>query len=39
MTSSSVEPKWLGLPWVALLGFGLAAGITVWGWWRDKKRK
>lgn len=39
MTLSPVEPKWFGLPWVSVVGFVLAAGFPVWGWWREKRRK
>lgn len=39
MTLSPVEPRWFGLPWVAIVGFGLAVGLSTWGWWREKKHK
>lgn len=38
-TLAPIEPRWLGLPWISVAGFGLSGLILAWGWWKDKRRR
>ncbi|MDD3214737.1 MAG: AarF/UbiB family protein, partial [Eubacteriales bacterium] len=39
MTLSPVEPRWFGMPWIAVLGFGCSAVYGAVSWWREKRGK
>ncbi|NLI21775.1 MAG: AarF/ABC1/UbiB kinase family protein [Clostridiales bacterium] len=34
-TLAPVEPRWLGLPWIAVAGYAAAGAAAVAGWWKD----
>ncbi|MDD3336675.1 MAG: AarF/UbiB family protein [Eubacteriales bacterium] len=39
MTLANVEPRWFGLPWVSVVGFGLSLSMALYGYWVERKKK